>query len=677
MIKPEALLNHFDKHKNEVELASKFDEAFDITHASRHGDLSLWLCDPKPSVKERFGLQSEILTVYSQHPVTDARVLTAIEHVSRRNAEYKQRIDRLVFIVVHEGDPVTTKDLVKKDLDRIIVPIHGAMLRDPARGTHFLRSSIASATGEIDLFGVSSPISSDKHFFGREALVQSLVVRLGHRGENAGLFGLRKTGKTSVLKAISRRSQDSPWLVEYVDCHNPGIHSSRWWMLLKHIARRLIGEDLPLASIHDKREYSPISAGLDFGSDIASILKKNSLARIVLLMDEIEYITPSLSGVLGRHWDEDFLPLWQTIRSVHQELDGKFVFLVAGVNPACISEPRVGDSPNPIFQLAEPQYLEPFTVASVREMVRGIGRYSGLKFEEDVYQWLADKYGGHPYLIRLACSQVWREADRQNLDYLAHVGVKDFEVVSEEIKNRLSQPIRDILLSLVWWYPEEYDLLRILASGDHEFVKAHLADNPASKLHFARYGILKVDNDGEFAISDLRDFLRAHGDKYKSEISPFKRGDLPPEYLPDVPDINLLGKLFEKKTELEILLRKAILLYLGVHHSFDDTATSDSITKNLKSGSAGRDPKGLFIGRRPQVAIQELFTLDLKAIISGNWTLFAPLFEGNKSRFEMNMDTVNRARRFDAHTKTISLKDVEEFDNSYGWLLARLRRLPG
>jgi hypothetical protein len=677
MIKPEALASHFDRHKNEVELASKFDEAFDITHASRHGDLSLWLCDPKSTVKERFGLQSEILTVYSQHAVTDARVLTAIEHVSRRNAEYKQRIDRLVFIVVHEGDAEITKDLVKKDHDRIIVPIHAEKLRDPARGTHFLRSSIARVTGEIDLFGVSSPISHDKHFFGREELVQSLVVRLGHRGENAGLFGLRKTGKTSVLKAISRRSQDLPWLVEYIDCHNPGVHSARWWMLLKNIAKRLIGDDLELSAFHAQRQYSPISAGLDFGEDVNSISRKKSVERIILLMDEIEYITPSLSGVLGKHWDDDFLPLWQTIRSVHQESDGKLVFLVAGVNPACISEPRIGDSPNPIFQLAEPQYLEPFSVSSVRDMVRTIGRYSGVKFDEDVYGWLASKYGGHPYLVRLACSQVWRDADRTSLDALVSISVKDYEAMSEEIKNRLSQPIRDILLSLVWWYPEEYDLLRILASGDHEFVKAHLADNSGSKLHFARYGILRADDDGEFAISDLRDFLKAHGDKYKSEISPFKRGDLPPEYLPDVPDINLLGKLFEKKTELEILLRKAILLYLGVHHSFDDTKISDSITKNLKSNVNGRDPKGLFIGRRPQEAVQELFTLDLKAVISGNWALFSPLFEGNKSRFEMNMDTVNRARRFDAHTKSISSRDVEEFDNSYGWLLARLRRLPG
>lgn len=676
VIRNEAYESHFGRYPAEVELASKLDEGFDITHASRMGDLSLWLCDAKPAVRERFGLQSEVLAIYSPHRVTDSRVLTAIENVGRRNAEYKQRIDRLVFMVVHEGDVEVTRDLVKKDPDRIIVPISASQLRDPSRGSHFLRSALASATGEIDLFGVSSPISHDKHFFGREELIQSLVVKLGHRGENAGVFGLRKTGKTSALKAISRRASDLPWRVEYVDCHNPGIHSARWWLLLQVISGRL-ADGFPAAlAAHRGRSYSATTAGLDFRNDIVEILRESSFDRIILLLDEIEYITPSLAGVLGKHWDEDFLPFWQTIRSVHQELDAKLTFLVAGVNPACVSEPRVGESPNPIFQLAEPQYLEPFSAPAVRDMVRTIGRYSGLKFDESVYGWLTSRYGGHPYLIRLACSQVWRSVDRSSVESLAAIDVSNFERVQGEIKARLSQPIKDILLSLVWWYPEEYDLLQILASGDVDFVREHLRENPSSKLHFARYGILKADSDGDFAISDLKDFLKVFGQAYKAEISPFRRGDLPPEYLPEVPDINLLGRLFQKKVELETLLRKAIILYLGVQSSFDDSKTSIAISKYLKEAK-GRDPKALFVGRRPQQAIEELFTLDLKDVVLGNWLVFAPLFDGNKSRFEMNMDAVNRARRFDAHTKTITTREVEDFENSYIWLAQRLRRVPG
>ena len=150
---------------------------------------------------------------------------------------------------------------------------------------------------------------------------------------------------------------------------------------------------------------------------------------------------------------------------------------------------------------------------------------------------------------------------------------------------------------------------------------------------------------------------------------------MPPELLPEVPDLEALGKLFQKKVDLEIGLRRAILLFLGVQFAFDDKKVSDAIVKSLRPGG-GRDAAGLFLGRRPQDAIQELFTLDLKAIVSGNWNTFSVLFEENKARFEMNMDSVNRARRFDSHTKPITPSDIEEFENSFQWLLARLRKVP-
>ena len=101
-------------------------------------------------------------------------------------------------------------------------------------------------------------------------------------------------------------------------------------------------------------------------------------------------------------------------------------------------------------------------------------------------------------------------------------------------------------MSLVWWHPEEYDLLTILADGDDGFVDDYLGDDPASVLRFAHYGLLTRDGR-KFAIKDLHEFLQENGTRYKQEISPFRRGDLPPELLPEVPDLELLGRLFERK----------------------------------------------------------------------------------------------------------------------------------
>ena len=562
-IKAEADNAYFKSKPEERELATRLDEGFDVTYGHSWGDLAMWLSEPKSHMRERFGFVKELLAIYSKHIRTDARVLTAIENISR-TPEFKHRMERAIVLLVHHGDPDETRQLLQEHPDWIIVPVAATELTNPERGTLFLRARIADTIGTLDLFGMSSPITSDRYFFGRNDLVQQLITRLIDRGENAGLFGLRKTGKTSVLYAVSRRLQDQPILTEYIDCQNPGIHAARWWQVLESIAERCADS---LKRDHKRTvatsRYDERNAGNLFLKDVRALLTDGQLQHVVLLFDEIEYTTPRISGALGQHWDADFIPLWQTIRAVHQEVKGRLTFSVAGVNPAAVTTSHFDGAPNPIFQLATPTYLSPLDVSEVRDMVRTIGRYSGLNIDEPVYKHLTDTYGGHPFLIRIACSEVRRRVDTKNPQRRAVVRIANLTDQESVIRVRLERPIRDILLSLVWWYPEEYDLLTILADGDDRFVNDYLGDDPASVLRFAHYGLLTKDGR-KFAIKDLHEFLQDNGEQYKREISPFRRGDLPPEFLPEVPDLELLGRLFEKRSQIELRLRRVILMYLGV-----------------------------------------------------------------------------------------------------------------
>jgi len=674
-IKASADKIHFDNHPKEREHALIFDEAFDITHGNTHGELSYWLADPKTHTRERFGFNNEVLIIYSPHPKTDARVLTSIENISRM-PEFKHRIDKVVVFLVHKGDITETNNLLLGTRDRIIVPFHSSELLDRSRGSIFIRSRISEIIGTIDLFGMSSPIKSESYFFGRDDLVQKLINRSIISNESSGLFGLRKTGKTSVLYAIQRRIADRPILTEYLDCQNPGVHAARWWQVLENIIGRLVQSTYNnfKRSCKISGGYNQINAGSRFSSDVKTILADGQLSHIILMLDEIEYITPNLSGALGQHWDSDFLPFWQTVRSTHQETLGKLSFIVAGVNPSCVEQSHFKELPNPIFQLAIPQYLEPFSDKNISHMVRSIGRYAGIKFEDSAYVYLKNYFGGHPYLIRLACSEVWKVSDKEHPDRLTVLNDGSFKDRRDSIKARLAQPIKDILLSLVWWYPEEYDLLRILASGDSGFVNEYLKGQKHYFVQFAKYGLLK--DSGEFAITDLKDFLNIHGESYKKEISPFIRGDMPPELLPEVPDIEVLGKLFGMRCAVEIGLRKAIMLYLGVRYNWDNKKISDAMIAGINKRPDRQSPADLFVGKMPKDVINDLFTLDLKSIIAKNWDLFTALFDNNKIRFEMNMDTINKARRVDGHTKPFTDIEIEEFNNSYSWILGRLAKVP-
>jgi hypothetical protein len=268
-IKEKALSAYFFNSPAERNVAERLDEAFDITYGQRHGDKSFWLADPKTHTKERFGLNQEVLVIYSPHPVTDARSLTAIENISR-NPDFKHRIDKVLFILIHSGDQETAKQIARTDSDRVVVCFNVKEILDPHKGDIFIRTRIADEFGEVDLFGMSSPITSDKYFFGREKLVQELVTRSTINSQNSGLFGLRKTGKTSALRAIERRMENQNILCEYLDCHNPGVHANRWWQVLENVTERLT-ERLKREykrSSNVKLDYSESNCGTRFSSDI-------------------------------------------------------------------------------------------------------------------------------------------------------------------------------------------------------------------------------------------------------------------------------------------------------------------------------------------------------------------------------------------------------------------------
>lgn len=677
-VHPDAL-PYFEGRAKANQAARSLDEGFAVTYAKSVGELDAWFLKPKEHLVERFGLDREVLAIFSTHRETDARVITAVDNILS-DRRYVRRLDPIVALVIHSGDPEATESMLARETDRIIIPVALEELISPNRGDLYLRSLLARTVGATDLFAMSSPLTTDRYFFGRDELVRHLVERATGRRENSGVFGLRKTGKTSVLFAVRRVLGTRDALCEYIDCQSPGIHAGRWWQVLGEVVRR-IAESVEQAgeAVEIRGDYQAETASASFTADIKRVLRGTGHDHVVLMLDEIEYITHGLSGRLGQHWDEDFLPFWQTIRATHQETEGRLTFIVAGVNPVAVESTHLGDQPNPIFQLAVPQYLEPLSRHHVRTMVRTLGRYGGLDVEEEVYTYLQDTYGGHPYLIRLACSEIWRHADVANPHYRPRITNQSFRRLRGEIRERLAQPIRDILLSLVWWYPDEYDVLRILAEGDPEneqFVADYLDQHPGSVMQFARYGLLGV-NSAQFAIADVQQFLRDHGDEYKRQISPFMRGDMPAELLPEVPDLADLGRLFEMRTQVEVRLRQAVILYLGMRANWDPARLASSIADVLPARRDRPRPTELFVGRSPQVAINDLYTLDLKAIIIGHWDVFSPLFDGDRTRTEMNLETLNRARRVDAHSKPMRPGEIADIENSYGWLLGRLTKLPG
>lgn len=678
-IKAEAYASHFTNHRREERLARALDECFDVTFGKEHGGLSFWIGDPKEVTRQRFGLTREVLIIYSSHAETDARCFTAIDNVLR-NPDFRNRLDPILVALVHSGDPEKVVDLSRSQPDRIIVPFIESELLDSNRGNRFVRSRMAEVVSGVDSFGRSTPIRTDVGLFGRDEIVQSLVSR-SLVGEDSGVFGLRKTGKTSVLYAVKRRIDERQAFALYLDCSGVGRHGQRWFQLLQTIVENA-GQDLE-HNVVDGQPYSEANAGQRFSLDCHRLFAAAELTNFVVILDEIEYITPSLSGHLGQHWDSDLVPFWQTIRATAQESFGKLSFIVAGVNPKSIETTHFGDIQNPILQLAVPHYVQPLDEKSLRDMVRTTGRYAGLNFAEPVYAYLGDRFGGHPYLVRLACSELWKTIDKTSPHERPKIEIEAFDKIGAEIQQRIAAPIRDILLSLVWWYPEQYQLLCQFADGDEEFVREYLAAFPDEAIQFARYGLIGSSASGKLVIGDIKSFLRENGARYRDAVSPFKRGDIPADRLPELPDLPSLAWLQERKNLMEILLRRLIIQVFGFSCGWNEQAMARMLFKALQEQAdlkkSKRNFATEFVGLTPRHAVDKLLTEELCAVIVQKWELFQPFFgKGDESRmrFKMNMDTINISRRIPAHTHAVDSDFAADFRSSYDWLFSRVKKVP-
>ena len=136
-----------------------------------------------------------------------------------------------------------------------------------------------------------------------------------------------------------------------------------------------------------------------------------------------------------------------------------------------------------------------------------------------------------------------------------------------------------------------------------------------------------------------------------------------------------LAVLFERRTEVEYALRKLLITVLEYRFAFDAAKVAKAISDALPKSNGDRAQ--LFVGRLPKDAVSELYLSDMKPVFVKNWDNFSAYFGLKPDRFEMNLDTINIARRYEAHTKPVSAKDFEDFQNSYSWMKTQLRKVPG
>jgi len=623
-----------------------FGEVFQITYAGRWSaqtsEYSYFYLKPFPKPAERYGLSGEMVALYAPYREVQAR---SIIHVAEIQREHKERLHP-VWNVLITDDPNTQQhldDLVAgKDLEVYSIPFSREELESKP-SADFICERLEQYVHGRDLFAFQSALQSDIFFFGRKKLVSSLIGQV-ENGQNLGLFGLRKIGKTSVLLAVERYLEKrGGFRIVHIDCQSPSVYLMRWNALLARICEDLTGKDQPL---------------LGHAEQVAQFEKivADSPAQTLLVFDEIENISfDNLSP--ASHWNEAFLPFWGAIRAAHQT--GKLVFSVAGVNPHIFDVPLVAAKDNPILLGVSPYYLWPFDEDAVREMVRTIGRYMGLSFEEDVYPWLFRQFGGHPFLVRKACSLVCKKAKKKSGD---SIELTDFTSRQKWLDEQIGRDILNILVVLAQHYPGEYKHLLALAKGEDEWIQFLYSEEPQELKHVLDYNVVReVDGKITFVTEVLGRFLATSGESLMQAVRTLSDSSTPTQYddLPSPDQLRLWARIGQARNSVEPRLRA--LLHRALLFKYGDQKALQQVLEKF-SAEKQKTLMGYSLAQIFRGESKALYLKDLKEIGSREWELIKHVFGNDKKQFEYVLDTLNSEGRADAHANPIKETAVAQIE---------------
>ena len=625
-------------------------------HLTRDGEVELGnstkyayaLARPTGQMRGLLHTDREVMLLFSEYPEFQSRTLDAFDRIlSYIPDEFRvEKVARILFSDDHAVAPKVKKLFESKPDAPVVVPFYSneITLSTPDQS---IASRIREFTFSRDLFSMSSPLRGDLYFYGRAGLINEICSKL-MSGENFGLFGLRRSGKTSIVNGISRAIKIRSGASIIIDCQSPAVHQRRWNELLEHIAKSVkeaTGSTVQLTKTH---KYSEKDAADSFLRDMRAIKKNSRVEFLALLFDEVERI--SFGTASSSHWNEDrdFLHFWQAIRSGFQSASSPFSFLIVGTNPSAVEKVKIFESDNPLYGNVEKRFIPMFTSPQVNEMVDDLGAIMGVHIDDECKSRLHTDFGGHPFLTRYACSYISQAVQERPVEVdrtVYALGVNKFKTEANSYVDSIVGLLREE-------YPEEYEMLRYLGQHDTEGFSVFAESDPSLSEHLIGYGIVaRGARSYFFRIGVVERY-------FETTAKPF--------YLLD--QDSRLAEISTRRNALERDLRELVSQVLRVSFSPRERLEQllSKLTAARRSAFAGRSFNDLLSsGESP------LYFDELKNIILGHWEKFQNFLEMEKAEFEYHMNTINRARA-DAHAKDIDDQQFEKWRVSVGEISSRL-----
>jgi tetratricopeptide (TPR) repeat protein len=386
--------------------------------------------------------------------------------------------------VVYTGvsPPVEDLHVLRRMVRCEVIPLPAVALeRALAQGSceETLRKLEEPFVVRSDPYDDSKPIAIPTLFYGRTELLERIPSAL-LQGQHAGIFGLRKIGKTSLLNQLRARLACAP--VVYLDCqsYDPIARD-----LFNEILKDLYDE-LRVHRVETPGLAKPVKSATDFRSAFLALYgcwqRSGHREPVVVVLDEVDKLFPdrrlkSSEAILGV-----FLRLFRVLRALAQG-KGCLALLVTAYRPEInrqnLLSPKLGE--NPMFLGFKEDFLGFLDCAETHAMVKEIGLWKEIQWDEKALERIFEYGGGHPMVTRFLASDACNQGRRKRVDEATILDTIE-RVRATFHKHRVGDYYSESIWNVL--QNDERSVLKILATDSESVMRGELRDGLANLEHF-------------------------------------------------------------------------------------------------------------------------------------------------------------------------------------------------
>lgn len=462
--KAEALARYRQRLYNEVPWSKSLLDTlerddFTITHI-RNQAAPVWFvrASPPDRVQSGFGLAPEVLIVLVRGELQATTVRAASEEVIRSGL----RLDGNLLVVCDEKESLADR------LERI--GGHGqrvAWVQSSDQQWPSLEEVLRRELPLFDAYEERDPVRGAQ-LIGRDAEVAELRTRLV-RGDAVGLFGLRKMGKTSVMRAVmdwfDPASGSRNGIGEPVESPHVAVVFDAG-VLIERSVDELAGELLAVLNRRMKSAQEPAlprrgSGLVAWKSAVEALLDTGR--RLCIVIDEFDLL---FEGEGGEPPIPKLNQMFRLIRGWSQMFQGQVSLLLVGRDSTYLSVPELDGVTNSLLMWCTPMWLGPLQRDKANELLRKIGKRVGLSVGHESTHAALAWTGGHPLLHRQFGSALRQTVRAHTRAWKAETDpwIAD-TLVPFKAREAVHEVLREVVALLSKRHIDSYALLCDLAEG--------------------------------------------------------------------------------------------------------------------------------------------------------------------------------------------------------------------